>query len=269
MLFKDSTDEDATPVETPKAKQQHMDAKIEELIFERIGEIKEAINVRVTELREDIMELHADVRAIQNAQQQHGIAVAQLQGQFATLQVQHETHQRRCEERFEGHSERIKQLGKLVDDREISQVHIHPIHEPASIAPVVGIAAMSHPRTDTGVEKRLEKIEKVSAEDLQWKAQIRGAWKVVAGIAAAVVVIYGAIISTYSVMRHSQGNEPKTVVVTLDQINRSLQAQSSKDNAGKAVSFPMPAFVQLPGVDAATAPLEPQFVDKPTRKPIK
>ena len=255
-------EEEATPIETPKGKK--MESKIEELLFERIGEIKESISNRISELREDIMELHADVRAIQNAQQQHGIAVAQLQVQFATLQVQHEQHQHHCEIRFDGQGKRIEELGKLADGKEISQVHIRPLIE---TPPIVDLSGLSRLRTDTGVEKRLEKIEKISAEDIKFQARLGGAWKAIVIAAGAAVVIYSAVISTYSTMRHSQGNEPKNVVVTIDQIVKAIQ--STKDNSN-AASFPVPSFVQLPAVDAGEEPpLEPQFVGKPTRKIVK
>lgn len=231
-----------------------MEEKIESILFEKIGELKADVKNRLDELRTIITEVHNDIRLIQQALQQQGIAVAVLQGSFARLQVQHDEFARATDRRLDGHGERITELGLLVDHREISQVHAHPL--PAETMPRL--------KVDTGLEKRLESVERTSTEDIRFRATIGGAWKAIAVAAGVAVVLYSAALSSYTAFRKTAGNEPKTLVVSIDQIRKALAVQSGQDNSMNGIM--VPAFVPVPAVDAATGPLEPRFVGKPLRK---
>ena len=241
-----------------------MEEKIEGILFEKIGELKDDFRNRLDELRTIITEVHADIRMIQQAQQQSGIAIAVMNGSLSRLQVQHDEYAKATDRRLDGHGERITEIGMLVDHKEVSQVHAHP-YLSETIPPLP--EGMSRPKLDTGLEKRLDQVEKESAEDIKFRATLGGVWKALAVAAGVLVVIYSAVLSTYSATRKSAGNEPKTITVTMDQIKRALVAQASKDDNLKGI--PIPSFIQLPAVDAAAGPLEPRFVGKPQRKAIK
>jgi hypothetical protein len=229
---------DFTPVETPTGKR--MEKTIEALIFERLGEIKDDVRDRFNTLREDMTErfsvLHSDVKRIHAEQQQASLAIASLQGHMARLQVQHDEYCKVVDRRLGDHNEKLKELGKQ-SDREISQVRVLP----------TDVEHMSHRApVDTGVEKRLTKVELATAEDMRIKDQARGAWKTVAGIAAVLVVVYGAVISTISVMRSSKPPEPQVVLVT--------QAMADRMATKKAPTMiPTQTFIPIQMDDANVA----------------
>jgi hypothetical protein len=247
-----------TPVETPTGKR--MEGKIEALIFERLGEIKKDLSDRTANLRDDMREhvsaLHADVKLIRVEQQQAGIAIAGLQGQLTRLQVQHDEYTKSADRRLDDHNEKLKELGKS-SDRDISQVRVLPTQDFEGMSRQMGEAG-HRGHVDTGVEKRLTRVEQNTADDLLWKAKISGAWRVIAGIAAAIVIVYGAAISTISVVRSSKPPEPQVVLLT--------QAMADKVATKRpAVTIPTQTFIPIQMDDANVAIPEP----KPPRAAAK